>query len=99
MKKIIAIELSLLALESYDFEAFVDEINEIVGCIEMDRKYEDAPNLSSSDLSLILDNMTKRQGILATENTVWTSIDTYPELRKRIRKIILNRMPQSNYSN
>ena len=99
MKKIIAIELSLLALESYDFEAFVDEINEIVGCIEMDREYEDAPNLSAADLSIILDNMTKRQAILATENTAWTSIDTYPELRKRIRKIILNRIPRSNYTN
>ena len=90
--RLISIELSLLALEHHEFEAFVEEINEILNCIESSRIYEDAPELSSEDLGTILENMCKRNGpnlSFSIKEFIYGQAD-FQVLRKKIRAILLN---------
>mgnify|MGYP001430788987 CR=1 FL=1 len=89
--KLISIELSLLALEHHEFEAFVEEINEILNCIESNSSYEDAPELSSEDLGLILENMCRRNSASSTfsvKDFIYGQSD-FQFLRKKIRAILL----------
>tara|TARA_E500000331_G_C17181082_1_gene680593 strand:+ start:581 stop:865 length:285 start_codon:yes stop_codon:yes gene_type:complete len=90
--RLISIELSLLALEHHEFEAYVEEINEILNCIESNYSYEDAPELSSEDLGMILESMCQRYSpnqSFSIKDFIYEQSD-FGILRKKIRAILLN---------
>ena len=68
MKKLANLELSLLALKSCDFEDYIEEINEILHCIEKNVVYENAPSLRSCDLIRVLERMCYRSCMIESQN-------------------------------
>ena len=58
MNRIRAVELSLIAQRVYAPGDYVAEINEIFDCITENKGYDDAPELTKSELICILENLT-----------------------------------------
>lgn len=58
MNRIRAVELSLIAQRVYDPGDYLAEINEIFECITENKDYDDAPELTKSELIAILENLT-----------------------------------------
>ena len=96
MKRLIEIEMSLLALETYEFEAYVEEINEILNCIESDVSYDEAPDLSSNDLEYLLESMCARttdepQPTRSIERFIYGASPDFQKIRKKIRAILIEK--------
>ena len=58
MNRVRAVELSLIAQRAYDPGDYVAEIKEIFKCITENKDYDDAPELTKSELITILENLT-----------------------------------------
>jgi hypothetical protein len=58
MNRVRAVELSLIAQRAYDPGDYIAEIKEIYRCITESKEYDDAPELSKSQLTKILENLT-----------------------------------------
>lgn len=58
MDRIRAVELSLIAQRAYDPGDYIAEIKEIFECITEDKDYDDAPELTKSELITILESLT-----------------------------------------
>lgn len=58
MNRIRAVELSLIAQRAYDPGDYIAEIKEIFQCITENKEYDDAPELSKSELIAILESLT-----------------------------------------
>ena len=58
MNRVRAVELSLIAQRVYDPGDYIAEIKEIFRCITENKEYDDAPELSKSELINILENLT-----------------------------------------
>jgi hypothetical protein len=91
-QKLISVELSLLALEHHEFEAYVAEINEILNCIEFNSSYDEAPGLTSKELGAILESMCQRSDtkrVFSLQEFIYGHSD-FNYVRKKIRNILLN---------
>ncbi len=96
MKKLLDLELSLSALESYDPLAFEEEIDQILLCIEADLAYEDAPELTTEQLSIVVENLccrTKMIDGVHSPNLHDALFDEgdFRRVRDNIRKILINK--------
>tara|TARA_R110000851_G_scaffold91748_2_gene200283 strand:+ start:2340 stop:2642 length:303 start_codon:yes stop_codon:yes gene_type:complete len=97
MRKLANLELSLLALKSCDFEDYIEEINEILRCIEKNVTYENAPGLRSHDLIRVLERMCYRSSLAESQTSGYhypradsllrtSSIDY---IQTKVRKILI----------
>jgi len=96
MNRVRAVELSLIAQRAYDPGDYIAEIKEIYNCITESKEYDDAPELSKSQLINILENLTSdsshpgkysiRQILIESENT--KSLRERTKYLKRIQDIL-----------
>jgi len=90
-----SLELTLLALKSYEFDDFVEEIDEILNCIKHRQTYDNAPTLTIDDLFSVLERMCNRQCSLKPSifnNSLYDIIynpASFDRLRLKVKSILV----------